>query len=93
MNLPAIASQRHPIQPPVRRHHPVKTSGTDDAFVVGKLSRSNIHINGPALPASGTVVKLVRSHRQAGAGANHSQTEFVENLAGERFDLSAEGRW
>ena len=42
MNLPAIAGQRHPVEPPVRRHHPVKTPGTDDALVVGELPDAEI---------------------------------------------------
>ena len=90
--MPAIASQRHPIQPPIRRYHAVKTSGTHDALVVSKLPISNIDIDGPAFSTSWTVVKLVRCYRQAGTGANHSQSEFVENITSARINLSTESR-
>ena len=92
VNLPAIASQRHPIQPPIGRHHAVKTPGPDDAFVVGEFPRAEVDIDRPALAASRTVVELVRSHRQAGTRADHAQIEFVQNLAGERVDRAAGGR-
>ena len=91
MNLPAIASQRHPIQPTIGRHDPVETAGPDDAFVVGKLSRCNVDVDGPALSTSRPVVKLIRSRRQTSAGADHTQLEFVERLSGERIDFPAEG--
>ena len=73
MNLPAITGQGHPVQASVGRYHPVKTSGTNDAFVVGKLFVAQVETDGSALSAAGTVVELARSHSQTRTGANDAQ--------------------